>query len=76
MSNVSHGIRKPPTYDKKGKRSFEMFVMTSKSLLHNVGYGAVLNSRFHLMLLATEGMVLDLTKNNNKSGKRGIASNL
>ena len=65
MLEVSNHTGKPPKYDEKEKKSFEMWIMIFKAWLHNVGCGTVLSSGFGLTLNSHEGKVLDLTKDGN-----------
>ena len=59
MSDTGHHAGKPPKYDGKGGRSFEMWVMKQKAWLHNIGCGAVVSPGFDRTLSTTNGVVLD-----------------
>ena len=66
MSDTGNHAGKPPKYDGKGGRSFEMWKMKMKAWMHNVGIGAALSPGFDGTLPATEATVLDLTKASDK----------
>ena len=62
MSDTGNHAGKPPKYDGKGGRSFEMWIMKYKAWMHNVGIGAALSPRFDGTLPPTEATILGLTK--------------
>lgn len=61
MSDSGHRVGKPPNYDKKGLRSFEMWSMKMKAWLEHVYCGAVLVSRVDGTLSPSEATTLALT---------------
>ena len=61
MSDTGHHAGKPPKYDGKGGRSFDIWVMKKKAWLYNIGCGAVLISGFDGTLSVTKRAVLNPT---------------
>ena len=67
MSDTGHQAGKPPKYDVKGGRSFKMWTMKYKALMHNIEIGAVLSPGFGGILPAKEAIVLDLRQPSEKA---------
>ena len=59
MSDTGHHLGKTPKYDRRGGRSFKIWVMQQKAWLHKTGCGAVVSPGFDATLPATKGTVLD-----------------
>ena len=75
MSATGHQSVKPPKYDGKGGRNFEMWVMKQKAWLHNIGCEAVFSPGFDGTLSATKDTVFDLTQPAEKAQSVVIGQN-